>query len=408
MAINFCINCGEKLEEGASVCAACGEAVPVLAEPADEAEEQAAEATDKKNAEASEDHAAEAAEDKGLDIAEPKEAEEGQDPDIDEPGDAKKGQDPDIDEPKDAEKGAEKPAEPEEDFSTFADFTGFDIITSDPGAAPAERIIAPPDRTDVMAPIGGMRNAHEYRAPQAEKSYTGIVLKIAAGVAAALLVVAAIGLLAQDETRQNIQEKIEAANSVQNASASAGGQDQTSSDAVSEGTEGDGGEGANSSGVKSSISVSDSAANLDDDTAFEYLTQVYDSLQSYNDRVYSCIQTYNGVFVTPDRGQREAAAGIASSLLSEIESDIKSLDSMNIGRASSLYDDYENVRRLLNDQYQRLAVIVESYDISLKYDTPYQHQDEILEPLTRDIGPTGENKYLEDFDATYWSSRPTR
>ena len=185
MAINFCINCGEKLEEGASVCAACGEAVPVLAEPADEAEEQAAEATDKKNAEASEDHAAEAAEDKGLDIAEPKEAEEGQDPDIDEPGDAKKGQDPDIDEPKDAEKGAEKPAEPEEDFSTFADFTGFDIITSDPGAAPAERIIAPPDRTDVMAPIGGMRNAHEYRAPQAEKSYTGIVLKIAAGVAAA-------------------------------------------------------------------------------------------------------------------------------------------------------------------------------------------------------------------------------
>ena len=367
MAVNFCINCGEKLEEGARVCAACGEAVPVLAEPADEAEEQAVEDANKV--------------------------------------DASEGQEPDIDEPKDAETGAEKIAEPEEDFTSFADFTGFDIITSDPGAAPAERIIAPPDRTDVMAPIGGMRNAHEYRAPQAEKSYMSTILKVAAGVAAALLVVAAIGLLAQDETRQHIQEKIEAASSVQDASASADAQGQTSSD---EATGNDGGEEASSSSAKSSLSVSDAAANLDEDTVFANLTAVYDTLQSYNERVYSCIQTYNGVFVSPDRNQREAAAGIASSLLGEIDNDIKSLDAMNIGRGSSLYDDYENVRRLLNDQYQRLAVIVESYEISLKYDTPYQHQDEILEPLTRDIGPTGENSYLEDFDANYWSSRPTR
>ena len=75
MAVNFCINCGEKLEEGARVCAACGEAVPVLAEPADEAEEQAVEDANKV--------------------------------------DASEGQEPDIDEPKDAETGAEKAAEPE-------------------------------------------------------------------------------------------------------------------------------------------------------------------------------------------------------------------------------------------------------------------------------------------------------
>ena len=372
MAINFCINCGEKLEEGARVCAACGEAVPVLAETAGETKEQATEDTSKKNTES-------------IEVAE--------------------GQEPDIDEPKNAEKSAEKAAEPEEDFSSFADFTGFDILTSDPAVAPAERVIAPPDRTDVMAPIGGMRNAHEYRAPQAEKSYMSTILKIAAGVAAALLVVAAIGLLAQDETRQNIQEKIEAANSVQDTSASTDAQDQESSGETAEGADG---EGASSSSAKTSIAVSDSAANLDEDTVFANLTAVYDTLQSYNERVYSCIQTYNGVFVSPDRSQREAAAGIASSLLAEIDNDIKSLDAMNIGRASSLYGDYEKVRRLLNDQYQRLAVIVESYEISLKYDTPYQHQDEILEPLTRDIGPTGENSYLEDFDANYWNSRPTR
>lgn len=334
MAINYCVNCGEKLEPGAAQCGACGEAVPQV--------------------------------DKSTNAA------------------------------KDAEA---------EDFSTFADFTGFDILASDPGAAPAERIIAPPDRTDVMAPVGGMRNASEYRAPQEEKNYIGKTLKAAAGIAAVILVAAGIGLLTQPATQQNIQEQLEAANARMNSS---------------EGTEG--GEGAeatqaetdaatveeSSSSATTSLAVADSLANLDEDTAFEYLTQVYDGLQSYNERVYSCIQTYNGTVFSSDRSQREAAAAITNALSNEIESDMKLLDSMNIGRASALYDDYEKVRHLLDDQYMRLGEIVESWEISLGYSTPYEHEAEILEPIRRNTGSSGVSVHLEDFDANYWNGRPVR
>ena len=304
-----------------------------------------------------------------------------------------------IEEPKEDQEKEEE----EEDFSSFADLTGFDVMTTDPGAAPAERVIAPPDKTDVMAPLRGMRDASEFRAPTEKKSHVGTIVKIAGGLAAAILLVAGIGLLTQDETRNNIQKQLEAANSAMNASssaeASASAEEQTSTDTEA---------AESSSEAKSSLSISDAVAIVDEDTAFEYLTTIYDSLQSYNERVYSCIQTYNGTVFTPDRGQREAAAGIAHSLSAEMEADMKLLDSMNIGKASSLYNDYENVRRLLNDQYNRLGEITESWDISLKYDTPYQHENEILEPIRRNTGASGVSIYLEDFDANYWNSRPTR
>lgn len=357
MAINYCVNCGEKLEPGTTQCSACGEAVPqqVETEKTKEAEGPA-------------------------------------------PQDSRKQAETKADNTED------KTTTEEEDFSSFADFTGFDILASDPGAAPAERIIAPPDRTDVMAPVGGMRNASEYRAPQEEKSYLGKALKAAIGLAAVFLVAAGVGLLTQPATQQSIQEQLEAANTRMNSS-------EDVSDASSEDAETAAqleAEAADSSGVTSSLAVTDSLANLDEDTAFEYLTQVYDGLQSYNERVYSCIQTYNGTVFSSDKSQREAAAAIANALSNEIDSDIKLLDSMNIGRASALYDDYENVRHLLDDQYQRLGEIVESWEISLGYDTPYEHESEILEPIRRNTGASGVSIYLEDFDANYWSGRPTR
>ena len=333
MAINYCVNCGEKLEEGMTECASCGEPVP-----------------------------------QSLGYSK--------------------------DEKESPEKAEVESTVEEDDPSLYADLSGFDVFNTNPDVAPAETLYpGPPDRTDVMAPVKGQRTVTEFRAPEEKKSRLTLPLKIAAGLAAVILAIAGIGLLAQPETQSNIQKQLEA------SSASA-------SSAVIEDNPSKAEEAATSS--DSSAQIADSQAKVDDDTAFEYLTATYDTLQSYNDRVYSCLQTYNGVVFSSDRTQREAAAGVAKSLLGELESDMKSLDAMNIGKASELYDDYQNVRRLLNDQYQRLAVVVESWDISLGYDTPYEHEDEILEPLRRDIGPSGVSTYLEDFDATYWESRPTR
>ena len=445
MALNYCVNCGEKLEEGAQACAVCGEPVPILAskaegetEAAHEAEveaelareagagaktgaEAAAEGVQEAEAEAEVEataegvqeaeaaaeaeaiaeamHEAEAEAAAGTEAIVTREAEVDPEPKANTDTEAQN-------EAESKTKSMDKPKADDEDFSSFADFTGFDILASE--AAAAGQPVAPPDRTDVIAPISGMRNANEYLAPQEKKSYLGTVFKAVVGIAAVILIAAGIGLLTQPETQESIQKQLEAANSAQAASSaedsSATGENEEGQDGADTATE----TPASTSSGASSFAVSDAATALDDDTAFEYLTKTYDGLQSYNERVYSCIQTYNNVIVASDRSQREAAAGIANSLLTEIEKEMKMLDAMNIGKASSLYDDYENVRHLLDDQYQRLAVIVESYDISLKYDSPYQHQTEILEPLTRDLSYSGQNIYLEDFDAKYWSSRPAR
>ena len=449
MALNYCVNCGEKLEEGAQTCAVCGEPVPILArkaegeteaaheaevEAAHEAEveaelareagagvkagvEAAAEGVQEAEAEAKAEamaeamheteaeamaeamHEAEAEAAAGTEAIVTREAEVDSEPKANTDTEAQN-------EAESKTESMDKPKADDEDFSSFADFTGFDILASE--AAAAGQPVAPADRTDVIAPISGMRNANEYLAPQEKKSYLGTVFKAVVGIAAVILIAAGIGLLTQPETQESIQKQLEAANSAQAASSA------EDSSATGENEEGQDGAGAatetpaSTSSGASSFAVSDAATALDDDTAFDYLTKTYDGLQSYNERVYSCIQTYNNVIVASDRSQREAAAGIANSLLTEIEKEMKMLDAMNIGKASSLYDDYENVRHLLDDQYQRLAVIVESYEISLKYDSPYQHQTEILEPLTRDLSYSGQNIYLEDFDAKYWSSRPTR
>lgn len=336
MAINFCVNCGSKLEDNVLVCGTCGEPVP--------------ESLVYKQEVNSADNAVE----------------------------------PET-------SNAPTETVEEEDFQQYADLSGFDIIGTYPAIVQPKPKPLQPDRTDIMPPVGGMGAATEYRAPQQntqpKPKRTG---KIILGAAAALIALAGIGLVASPNARAVLAQRLAPSSEVSTAESA---QPVTPTSIAEVGTV---------------PGVRDARASVDEDAAFDQLVTTYDKLQSYNERVYSCIQTYNSVIVVQDRNQREAAANIASALLDEIALEQETIDALGIGRASDLYDDYSNVTRLLNDQYQRLAVVVESWNISLRYNNPYDHQDQILEPLRRDIGATGVNTYLEDFDEHYWNSRPQR
>ena len=416
MAINYCVNCGARLEDGERTCPACGDPVPqaVLYANDNEHTDEASEAAVADDAiGAGQDNAAcedatsssaggleENSEDTESDdtarTTKPPEATETSDnaapPDacdslIAEGADDGATSAPDAD--------AADAGEDEEDFSKYADLSGFDIIGNYPNAPQPK---PSPSYIGVPVPEDGQRAAYVAPAPTKRGKRAA---KWIAAIAAILLVSAGLGLLANPHARELFRQQLlgqdsgDIESSTSENSSSNGVGAATSNDAVQTRSE-------------ALASVSDARATISEDEAFDILVNTYDRLQSYNDRVYSCLQTYNGAIVVADRSQREAAAGIASSLLAEIEKEQHAIDALGIGRASDLYDDYANVRRLLDDQYQRLAVIVESWEISLSYDDPYEHQDDILEPLRRDISANGTNIYLDDFDATYWNSRPRR
>ncbi|MBQ9069154.1 MAG: zinc ribbon domain-containing protein [Eggerthellaceae bacterium] len=399
MAINFCVNCGAKLDLDEPLCPACGEPVPqsllydIPTEGLD-ADQTPIDSYTNKVIHA-DSRVGDTASGTGCGVGGAASGAEGR---------AGETASSTVNGASDTAPDADsKPSDTasdnnsEEDFQKFADLSGFDIIGTYPAYAPDRARTTPTILTDpapsadtppaTLEPIGTKSNRR-----------TGHMVRNIALVTAILIVAAGIGLLANPHARSAIGQRL---SSHGDASGQPGIVEQEAADASS---------AAASIALRSEAlaSVRDAKADVDEDAAFDQLLNTYDRLQSYNDRVYSCLQTYNSVIVVADKSQREAAAGIAGSLLSEIEKDIDALDSLGLGRGSTLYNDYLNVRQLLDDQYQRLAVIVESWEISLSYTNPYDHENEILEPLRRDINADGVNSYLADFDKRYWDSRPER
>ncbi len=344
MAVNYCINCGEKLDEHATHCVACGEAVPAADSDLHDAALSGASSAGADSSAVESDS-----------------------------------------EPTSSESNSE-------DFSTYADLSGFDVFVIDPNASPSKPPADTSGAHDPLPPIVTPQTAGEYRAYELEPERMSGAAKLATGVVAVMLAAACIGLFAAPLLRNGLPD----------FGTSSSTSDSSGESAVPEAST------VRASGASGVAGVSDTYASVDEDVAFEQLLRHYDNLQSYNERIASCIQTYNSLYLSSDKNQRSAAATIATTLKGEIEQDMRDLKSLGIGPASSLYDDAQLIARLQNDQLQRIAVLVESWDISLKYSTPYDHQDEILEPLRRDVGASGVSTYLEDFDNLYWDNRPTR
>lgn len=439
MAINYCVNCGARLEENDRICPMCGDPVPqavVYAQDETQTPEidktgdtAALDASCTHNADtAGDDHEIDADIDTGVDLDFVADADADADAKIDVDFDTDAAADVASDVEIDGESASSETAlaeasntngeaeeatvsdeateaderadaDIEEDFTKYADLSGFDIIGNYPTYAPHQPKPAP-DRTGIMPPEGGQRvTAYAAPPPEKQRSHAPKWIAVAAAI---VLASGVIGLLANPHARDVLQQRLFDQENAEAASSAFTDENARTNTLAASATD------AMQTRSETLTSVSDARAAVSEDEAFDTLVSTYDRLQSYNDRVYSCLQTYNGAIVVADRGQREAAAGIATSLLAEIEKEQHAIDALNIGRASDLYDDYVNVRRLLDDQYQRLAVIVESWEISLSYNNPYDHQDEILEPLRRDVSANGTNIYLDDFDETYWDSRPTR
>ncbi len=185
-------------------------------------------------------------------------------------------------------------------------------------------------------------------------------------------------------------------------------QTSTSQTATSTATSATSGASTAASSATDTRTASDTIADQTDVSAFDSLMAAYNKLSGFDQRIRDCAATYDTAYNTSNRTTRTAKAAVCDALKAEIQTSIDEVESLGIGTASAIYDDYQNVSRLQNDLLQRVSVLCEGFRISLQYDNPSSHTSEITAPVLADNDSSGVNKYKKDFDETYASSKPSK
>lgn len=314
MAINYCVNCGEKLHEGAHFCSSCGASIPT-AVPSDRTA-----------------------------IMEP----------------------------------------------VGSDMRGFDILTMHHGVSGSAHPVRygqgepPRESTAVIDPIVPEDTPTSFDAPDRHRRLSPAAKAgwIIALIALSLLLIGSGIFLAvfHPWTGQAAQTQAAA------ALASAGDQADNAASTTAE---------------KAEVSAAREAS-------FQSLLTAYNALAAYDQRIAACVQTYNGARLSKDTATRTTAADTCRTLQSDIQTDMDTVDALGIGQSSPYFTIYQNVHRLQNDELQRIAVLVKSWDVSLQYDDPAQYVGAIDEPILKDNDATGTNTYKQDFENTYAQSKPVR
>ncbi len=154
-------------------------------------------------------------------------------------------------------------------------------------------------------------------------------------------------------------------------------------------------------------SSEEESAVLSDDEAFDLLDSAYARLESYDERVDSCISNFNTLFLSASLSQRETAMEEAEALLDELQAELETLEAIVLSDTSPYVDDLENMVELYVCQIGRLEPIVEAWALDVTFDDPSGHTDEILEVVAQN-NENGTNKYFTRFNELYPEAAPQR
>lgn len=149
-----------------------------------------------------------------------------------------------------------------------------------------------------------------------------------------------------------------------------------------------------------STRVTESSSWLSDADVYRLLTDYYDMAGSYDDRVASCSTDFNNHCYTESRQTRSSKASTASSLKRDIKTSWDELSEAEVPFWSKNYDNWRDLVECYECLWHRIDVIDAAWGISLKYDKPAEHKDEILAPIIADR-VNGDNKYYTRFNELY-------
>ena len=177
---------------------------------------------------------------------------------------------------------------------------------------------------------------------------------------------------------------------------------ESSSSAATTATENDKKPTENNQGGSASTSKDTS---LSDEEVKVALTSFYDLLDGFDGEIRASATTFNNDYLKTDMTVRKNALATAKDLKDRIDSSFTELKKLEVPKGSAYYSKFEDICILYDDLSNRIGVIIEAWEISVKYSVPSEHVSEITAPLARD-NIDGKNIYLLDFQDRYPKSRP--
>lgn len=138
---------------------------------------------------------------------------------------------------------------------------------------------------------------------------------------------------------------------------------------------------------------------------FQTLSSEYSALDGYSNRIVSCVDDFNSWYIARDMNKRQASQATAEKVKSDLEAAKAEIESLKISNSSPYSTDAANLIELYDCQIGRITSLTDAWAVSVQYEVPSEHQDEILAALSANyVG--GNNPYLERYDELYPSSKP--
>ena len=138
---------------------------------------------------------------------------------------------------------------------------------------------------------------------------------------------------------------------------------------------------------------------------FQTLSSEYSALDGYSNRIVSCVDDFNSWYIARDMNKRQASQATAEKVKSDLEAAKVEIESLKISNSSPYATDAANLIELYDCQIGRITSLTDAWAVSVQYEVPSEHQDEILAALSANyVG--GNNPHLERYDELYPSSKP--
>ena len=132
----------------------------------------------------------------------------------------------------------------------------------------------------------------------------------------------------------------------------------------------------------------------------DQLVKYYEKAGGYDGEVASCADDFNANYLKEDLSLRKNKAAKASSLKQKIKSDWDALKNLKPPFSSNNKQAYDDICLLYEYLWRRIDVIDRAWAISLGYEKPAEHKDEILQPIGAER-EGGNNKYYTMFKNLY-------
>ena len=160
---------------------------------------------------------------------------------------------------------------------------------------------------------------------------------------------------------------------------------------------------ANASGEAEALAREQSTPT--EEQIFQTLSSEYSALDGYSNRIVSCVDDFNSWYIARDMNKRQASQATAEKVKSDLEAAKAEIENLKVSNSSPYATDAANLIELYDCQIGRITSLTDAWAVSVQYEVPSEHQDEILAALSANyVG--GNNPYLERYDELYPSSKP--